>query len=327
MDSEKDNQLWQFKWHILMIGATLAVVLLLAVFTKLFENTAAVRDLVFLLGSLVFLVALLTMLSRVSGIVSTLRDNSEHMAEATKALENIRASLAQINQSTRISDSVKAIAFRDQDRQSLREAVFDKLKQHDFVGAYEVIDEITNHGEHHGLGEELRQQVDQYRSATEGERIDQAITHIRMLFEGARWVKASMQVEALIRSHPHSEKAKAMRQELVDRKEERKRILLAAWDDAIQRQETDRSLDILKELDMYLTPSEGLALQEAAKDVFKTKLHNLGVQFAMAVSDKQWGNALGIGQQIVRDFPNSRMSEEIRQKLDVLQQNVQLQST
>ena len=77
---------------------------------------------------------------------------------------------------------------------------------------------------------------------------------------------------------------------------------------------------------MYLTPNEALALQEAAKDVFRTKLHNLGVQFAMAVSDKQWSNALEIGQQIMRDFPNSRMSGEIREKLHVLRQNVQMQT-
>jgi len=327
MDSEKDSQLWQFKWHILTICAAMAVVVILAVFTKVFENTAALRDLVFLLGSLVFLVALLTMLSRVSGIVGTLRDNSNQMAEATKALENIRSSLAQINHSTRISESVKAIAFRDEDRQSLREAVFDKLKQKDFAGAYEIIDEIANRCEYRSLGEELRQQVDQYRNATEEERIDQAIAHIRTLFSSSHWAKASVQVEALIRSNPYSEKVKAMRQELVDRKEERKRILLAAWDDAIQRQETDRSLEILRELDMYLTPNEGLALQEAAKDVFKTKLHNLGVQFSMAISDKQWASAVDIGEQIMHDFPNSRMSEEIRQKIDVLRQNVQLQNT
>ena len=77
---------------------------------------------------------------------------------------------------------------------------------------------------------------------------------------------------------------------------------------------------------MYLTPNEALALQEAAKDVFRTKLHNLGVQFALAVSDKHWSSALEIGQQIVRDFPNSRMSGEIREKLHVLRQNVQMQN-
>jgi hypothetical protein len=326
MDSQKDSQLWQFKWHIVVICTTLGIVIALALFTRIFENTAALRDSVFLLGSLVFLVALLAVLSRTTGIVNTLRENSTKMEEATKALEHIRDGLMQINHTSRISDTVKAIAFREEDQQSLRNAVFDRLKQNDFDGAYEIIDEITNHSGYRAFADELRQDVDQYRNATEEERIDQSIAHIETLFKSCHWPKASVQIETLIRVHPNSEKARAMRQQLIDRKDERKKILLAAWDDAVQQQETDRSLEILKELDMYLTANEGLALQEAAKDVFKTKLHNLGVQFAMAVSDKRWETALDIGQQIIRDFPNSRMAEEIQAKLDVLRQNVQVQN-
>lgn len=325
MDSEQNSQTQRLKWHFVVIGTTLAAVAFLAVFTRIFENTEALRDLVFLLGSLIFLGALLAMLSRVSGIVETLRDNSAKMAEAAKALEDIRSDLIQINHSTRVSDTVKAIAFRDEDRQSLREAVFEKLKQKDFDGAYEIIDEIGIHSGYRVLSNELRDQVDSYRNATEDERIDQAIEHIKTLMRNCHWTKASMQIESLIREHPSSEKARTMRQQLIENKEERKKILLAAWDDAVQQADTDRSLDILRELDMYLTPNEGLALQEAAKDVFKTKLHNLGVQFAMAISNKQWNHALEMGQQIVRDFPNSRMSTEIQEKLDVLRQNVEVQ--
>ena len=326
MDSEKDSQLRQFKWHIVVICIALAGVLVLALFTNIFEQTDTVRSLVYLLGSLIFLVALLTILSQVAGIVGAMRRSSANMEEATRALENIRNDLMQINHSTRMSESVKAIAFRDEERQSLREAVFEKLKQKDFEGAFEIIDEIGNHPGYRSLSAEMRAEADRYRNATEEERIDQAIDHIEMLFRRCHWPKASVQIEALIREHPYSEKAKAMRQQLIDRKTERKKILLAAWDDAVQRQETDRSLEILKELDMYLTPNEGLALQEAAKDIFKTKLHNLGMQFSMAVSDKKWNEALDLGQQIIHDFPNSRMSGEIREKLDVLRQNVEMQT-
>jgi hypothetical protein len=325
MSPQNDSQLWQFKWHILVIGITVTGAVALSLLTNIFEQAVAVRNLVFLLGSLIFLIALLTILSQVAGIVGALRDSSAKMEEATKALENIRNGLNQINHSTRISEPVKAIAFRDEDRQSLRDAVFEKLKQIDFEGAYEIIDEIGNHSGYRALAGELRTQVDNYRNASEEERIDQAIEHVEMLFRRCHWSKASLQVEGLIQEHPHSEKAKAMRQQLIDRKGERKKILLAAWDDAVQQQETDRSIEILKELDMYLTPNEGLALQEAAKDAFKTKLHNMGVQFGMAISDKKWSRALEIGQQIIRDFPNSRMSGEIREKLNVLQQNVEVQ--
>jgi hypothetical protein len=326
MDSGKDSQLWQYKWHIAIIVIVVAGALALSVFTKVLETTDSVRQLLMLLGGLIFLAALLTMLSRVSKIVSTLNENSARMEEASKAMTSIRDGLLQLSHSTRISEAAKAIAFREDDKRSLREAVFERLKQDDFEGAYEIVDEIENHSEYRLLAEELRQQVDNYRNATHDERIDQAIAQIQKLFDACQWIKASLQIESLIRANPDSDKLKALRQTLVERKEERKRILLAAWDDAVTRQETDRSLEILRELDMYLTPNEALALQEAAKDVFRTKLHNLGVQFALAVSDKHWSNALEIGQQIVRDFPNSRMSIEIREKLHVLRQNVQMQN-
>ncbi len=326
MDSGKDSQVWQYKWHIAIIIAIVGGALALSVFTKAFEATDSVRQSLLLAGALIFLIALLTMLARVSKIVSTLNENSARLEEASKAMESIRDGLLQIGHTTRISEAAKAIAFREDDKRSLREAVFERLKQNDFNGAYEIVDEIENHSSYRLLAEELRRQVDNYRNATQEERIDQAIAQVEKLFDACQWVKASLQIESLIRSNPTSDKLKALRQKLVERKEERKRILLAAWDDAVTRQETDRSLEILRELDMYLTPNEALALQEAAKDVFRTKLHNLGVQFALAVSDKHWSNALEIGQQIVRDFPNSRMSVEIREKLHVLRQNVELQT-
>jgi outer membrane protein assembly factor BamD (BamD/ComL family) len=48
------------------------------------------------------------------------------------------------------------------------------------------------------------------------------------------------------------------------------------------------------------------------------------MQFSIAVSERRWDEALDIGQQIVNDFPNSKMAGEIRAKLDVLKQNVQI---
>jgi len=260
-------------------------------------------------------------------IIDALRDNSIKLEEVTSALEKIGSGLAQINHSTRVSETAKAIAFRDADRQSLREAVFDKLQQQEFSAAEEIINEIAKRPEYKELAEQLRAQTNRYHDATDQERLNQVISHINKLVDDCQWGRASAQIEGLIKAHPDNEQAKAMRQILLDKKQERKRILLAVWDDAIQSQETDRSLEILKELDQYLTPNEGLALQEAARDVFRTKLHNLGVQFAISVTEKRWIDALEIGQNIIADFPNSKMSAEIRCKLDVLKQNVQMQNS
>jgi hypothetical protein len=328
MSSENDAFIRRYRWHLLIISVALVIVLFLTLFTDIFQKsqTDSLRQLVFMLGALVFISALLAMLSRVFKILDALRDNSVKLEEVTKALEHIGSGLAQINHSTRVSETAKAIAFRDADRQSLREAVFDKLQQQDFSAAEEIINEIAKRPEYKDLAEQLRVQTDRYHDATDQERLHQVIAHINKLLDDCQWGRASAQIEGLIKAHPDIEQAKSMRQALLDKKQERKRILLAAWDDAIQNRETDRSLAILKELDQYLTPNEGLALQEAARDVFRTKLHNLGVQFAISVTEKRWVDALDIGQNIIADFPNSKMSEEIRGKMDVLKQNVQMQN-
>ena len=328
MDSKKDGFFRRNRWHIVIICIAMAIVVFLTFFTDIFQSTETnlLRQLVFLLGALIFLAALLAMLSRVIKILEALRDNSSKLEELTGALEKISEGLSQINHSTRISETAKAIAFRDSDRQSLREAVFEKLQMQDFEAANEIIDEIAIRSEYQELAEQLRIQAEQYHNANDQERLNQIIAHIEKLLIECQWARASSQIEGLIRNYPDSEQAKAMRQVLHDKKQERKRILLAAWDDAITHQETDRSLEILKELDQYLTPNEALALQEAASDVFRTKLHNLGVQFSISVTEKRWTDALDIGQQIINNFPNSKMSEEIHSKLHVLKQNVQMQN-
>ncbi|MHC4243752.1 MAG: hypothetical protein ACYSU4_15210, partial [Planctomycetota bacterium] len=302
MNSQKDSFRQRFKWHIVIIAIAVAVVVILALFTDVFQSAESnlLPQLVLVLGVLVALSALLAMLSRLFKILDALKDNSAKLEAVAGALEKISTGLTQINHSTRVSETVKAIAFRDADRQSLREAVFDKLQQQEFDAAQEIIDEIAIRSEYSELAEQLQTQVEQYHTATDQERINQAIAHIERLLDSCHWARASAQIEGLVKAYPDSEKAKSMRHILLDKKQERKKILLAAWDDAVQQQETDRSLEILKELDLYLTPNEGLALQEAARDVFRTKLHNLGVQFSIAVTERQWNGAFNIGQQIIK---------------------------
>lgn len=317
-----DSPLRRFKWHIVIIYAALIAVFVLGVFTDVFHasQTGSIPQLVWLFGALVLLIAVITMLSRVFKIASSLEANSVKLEEIAVMLEKSYEVLVQISRDTRLSEMAKTIASRDVDRQSLREAVFDKLQQEDFDSACEIIDEIAHSTAYSELAEQLRTEVDKYRAGTGSERANQVITHIETLLANYQWVEAGARIEALIEIEPDSEQAKAMRQKLIDKKQERKKILLTAWDDAVKRQATDRSLEILKKLDQYLTPNEGLALQEAAKDVFKSKLHNLGVQFSLAVSGKQWARALKTGREIIRDFPNSKMAEEIREKIDILKQ-------
>lgn len=206
------------------------------------------------------------------------------------------------------------------DRRQLKASVLEKLHQQDFDATFAMIEDIGRRNEYKQLAEELELAANRYRDATDQERVNHVINYIEKLFEQYQWATASVQIERLMKRYPDLEKAQAMGTRLVEKREQRKRELLAAWDEAVKKADTDYSLMILKELDMYLTPSEGLALQEAASEVFKNKLHNLGVQFALAVSDKRWDKALETGREIIRDFPNSRIADEIRSKQDILQE-------
>jgi len=319
MNLGKDNPLGRFKYLSIIYGAIIAIVLL-AFFTNILETkqAGALPPAIWLLVALLFMITLIVVLMTLLKMLDILDGSNAKLEKAADELEKLRQVVIQVNQSIHVSETAKSIAFRDADAQTLRDVVFDKLQQKDFEAAYEIIDEIAHRTSYKKLAEQLHIQADKYRDATDIERMNQLIAHVEKLLEDRQWAKASAQIEWLIREYPANDKAVALRQRLAEKKDERKKVLLNAWDDAVKRQATDRSLEILRELDQYLTPNEGLALQEAARDVFRTKLHNLGVQFSLAISGKQWAKALETGQEIIRDFPNSRMAEEIREKIDVL---------
>ena len=210
------------------------------------------------------------------------------------------------------------IAYRDMDRYHLRATVMEKLYQQDFDATASMIEDIVRRPEYKVLGEELRKTVDKYRNSSEHQRAAHAVEYVDNLLDEYQWTAATAQIERLIKKYPDMPEIQQMRKKLTSKKELHKRQLLAAWDEAVRKEDTDRSLQVLKELDLYLTPSEGLALQEAASQIFKNKLHNMGVQFALAVTEKQWTRALASAKEIMREFPNSRMAQEVQSKLATL---------
>jgi hypothetical protein len=92
------------------------------------------------------------------------------------------------------------------------------------------------------------------------------------------------------------------------------------WDEAVARHDVDTSIEALKRLDPYLTPAEAEEMQETARGIFKEKLNNLSADFARAVHDQHWTDAVRIGEAVIRDFPNSRIAQEIRQNIEGLRQ-------
>jgi hypothetical protein len=327
MNYGSEKPAWQPRWPFALIYAVVVAIVALTVILTLYTDVfhtpekGTVPHILWFAILVVLLFSVITILAKVSRLEDYLSDTNIKLTRIAEAAEKTCTELTEIRKNTSLSETAKAIASREADRQSLQAAVFNKLQNKDFEGAFELIDEIGRSTGYQELAKNLKQQAENYRDSGDTDRINQVVEHINKLLDNCQWTKANLQIENLIKAAPNSEKAKSMRQVLVDRKDERKKVLLNAWDDAVRRNATDRSLEILKELDLYLTPSEGLALQEAAQSVFKDKLHNLGVRFSLAVSGKNWKQALEAGREIMKEFPNSRMAEEIREKMGVLTQN------
>ena len=323
-ENRKHRHSWQFRWHALLavIAALTGLLFLAAILTGPradgSDNALHAIATTVLWGGIFLAAFSVLLLFREAVLI--LKKNGEKLDNTVEMLSRQNNLIVQISQASRMSDAAKEIVFRDSEQMELAEAALTKLHQHDFDEAESMVQSIAEQPKYAELSERLEKMVTKYRSATEEGRVNQIISHIEDLFDQKRWIQAAGQIENLTKMFPYSEKAKTMPQRLRERKDRQKSELLAEWDLAVREKDTDRGLEILKELDLYLTPSEALALRESASTVFKTKLHNLGVEFSVAIADQNWKKALQTGRNIVQNFPNSRMASEIRGKMDILQE-------
>ena len=326
MSASKEIQLWAMKWYIWVVVIVIAGVVLASIGFHLTagDSESSVGEPFKWLGLILCaagaLVAVFAALLLADEAVRTLTTSANKLDSILAMMNQQRQILLQISQSAKLSDTAKEVLFRDMDRKSLREAVLEKLHQLDFAGTFALIDDISHRPGYMTLAEQLRLEADKYRGATEDERIRQSIAHIEKLIDDFQWGKARAQIERFQAAFDDKQRSDGLLKKLDAKRETRKQELLSAWNESVKKQDVDASLEILKELDTYLTPGEGLALQESAREVFRSKLQSMGVQFSLAVNEKRWADALDIGEKIMAGFPNTKMAQEIRDGIESLRQ-------
>ncbi|MHC4635374.1 MAG: hypothetical protein ACYSYU_09245 [Planctomycetota bacterium] len=184
MKIRKDGPLMRFRWELAVILGILLCGILLTVAAGFFPFPRGagriLRPLVLAI-QLAILVTLLLMFSKALKWLEGIDKSAETLDHLVGATEKIRTILTQISQNTRLSETAKTIAYRDVDRQSLREAVFDKLQQQDFETTFKIIDEIGQATVYQELAKQLRAEANSFRDATDAERINQVIAHIEKL--------------------------------------------------------------------------------------------------------------------------------------------------
>ena len=224
-----------------------------------------------------------------------------------------------------LTDQAKSLLYRDRELDAFREAIHHDLISQDYRAAETLIDTMGERFGYEGEAAALRDELAEAQKHTIDEKIDAAVARVEQIVADRDWPRAVRTAHRLVAAFPDHPKTTKLTELVETERTTHKRQLLQEYGQAVTRNDVNQSIELLKELDRHLTPQEAAALEESARGVFKAKLHNLGVQFAICVTDQRWDEAIVTGEEIVRGFPNSRMSHEVSQKMSQLRYRLSME--
>ena len=260
-------------------------------------------------------------------ILGHLEQARAHRAEQrdqTKQVQSAQAQslalLTQISENILLSDAVKSIAFREKDHMVLQAAIEEDMKNKRWDSVAMLIEGLEERFGSKEEAQKLREELQRQRQAAVEDKIHTVLKHIESLWMIHDYEQAERQEQALLEMYPNLASIQRLGGETQKRKEGHKQELLERWNRAVEEKDFEQGVELLKLLDKYLTTDEAAALQESARGVFKGKLQNMGVQFSLYVTEKQWIKALQVGKKIIEEFPMSRIAQEVQEKIEILEQ-------
>lgn len=273
---------------------------------------------------LIFLMVAVLIAMPVIGIRTLLASRSkldasvDRMDQMETSLHELSEQLGTLIGMSQLSDQAKSLLYHENELNAMRECIHALHLKQDNQSIALLLQRMETDM---GLVEEaerLRNELDSLKQASLDEKIDAAINRIDEILESHDWARSRREVQRLTAIFPTHEKIISLPQRVTTAWNAHKGQLLRDYGQAVRVNDIEQSIELLRALDKYLTPQEAAALAESARGVFRGKLHNLGVQFAIAINEQQWEKAIETGRQIMSEFPNSRMAREVREKQEVL---------
>lgn len=241
-------------------------------------------------------------------------------APLNERIQQMSMLLNQISEQQLISDRTKQVAYRTRDRETLRRAIHEEIANKDWEAALVLANEMESIFGYKQEAARFRRDIEQKHQEVLRREINEGVASLERLIRAERWQEALAEAHKVAQAYPHDQQAHNLPQWVEERRTTHKRQLIESWQDAINRRDIDGSIEILRKLDPYLTPAEAEAMQEPARNLFKEKLNSLRTQITLAVQDHQWAQAIKLGEQITRDFPNTRAAQEVRDMMPALRE-------
>ncbi|MCH8146506.1 MAG: hypothetical protein IH987_00710 [Planctomycetes bacterium] len=321
------NQYYQLRWVHASVCLASFVGGLVLIGLGCVAVDAQLKTLMIVAGAFLLLVAtmfftampmLLRMEATFARQLSELRELRQSLAKQSDRLDVIAVNTA-------LSDAAKSLSHRQQELDALTSAIREEIHHGRWESSNNLVHELERRFGASEQAAAIREELDTARGDAIHEKLSEAIEKIENFFRPHDWEKAQIEIDRLHHALPDNARVAGLIDRMKILKEQHKQELMQAWEEATKRSDTDHAIEILRELDQYLSPAEAHALQSSARHVFKEKLLQLGIQFRFAVNEKRWADAVSTGLVLVRDFPNARMTNEVREALDTLRERARQQ--
>lgn len=236
--------------------------------------------------------------------------------EESLRLEGIEASVRHMAEQSVLSDDARRVLNRDAERTLLMGAIEQDIAGQHWDAAMVLIEELAGRFGYRADAEAMRQRVEEARRKTREMEITEAIGFLDGLILQRRWEDALAEAGRVQRLFPGSPRVEPLRDRVAAARAAYRVDLERRFMGAAGAEQSDEAMVLLKELDQYLTPEEAESMKAMARGVIGRAREELGERFKAAVQERQWIDAVGLGEQIVRQFPNTRMAAEVREMME-----------
>lgn len=243
--------------------------------------------------------------------------------ELRRKQDEMATSVRSLAEQSALSDDARRVLNRRLERDLLRRAIEEDIAAEDWDAAAVLCAELADQFGYRADAEELRRQIDRARFRTVERNVADAIAEMDAMLAQNNWAEAQVAAIRIGRMYPDSPSVEGLRHRV-------ERVRLAYRTDlerrftaAAENERVEEALDLLEELDQYLSEADAAPLMETARGVIGKAKELLGERFKAAIRDQDVEESTRIGDQIVRRFPNSRMSQEVHDVLSTLHQRAE----
>jgi len=238
-------------------------------------------------------------------------------------LKNLNDTIESLNENMILSDDARRVLNRRKERELLCKAIEEDIQHEDWDAGLVLVRELAERFGYREEAEAFRAKIEMAHSKTIHKRVNEAIAGLDSMIAAHKWDQAMTEAARISRVYHDSPATEGLRHRVETSKERYKHDIERRFLHSAQEGRVEEAMDLLKEMDNYLSEHEAEQFQEVARGVIGKARDNLGVQFKLAVHDKAWDRAANVGQRIIEEFPNSRMSSEIRTMIDSIRKRAE----